>query len=496
MTTRQETTKKPKAVLRERVYVPVEFVTDEMYQAWTYLVPDPDPEDPEDKIEIQLWREHNGGRVVSFARGDIGKIKKFFGRKAGFKIKDRRVAPPMEHPLTMRTALYTPETDEQGRNQQEVAATWLKYGYGQIKAPARFGKTITVSDIMCSLGKKTLILSHIWDILDQFEKTIREHTDVEDVEKMAGRKLVGRLDKIGFDNIEGLDVVLSSWQSWWHPSKRHYLKKYRDSFGVVFVDESHLSQAACYAKVVGSFNAKYRCGNSATPYKLNELHVIIENILGPVVVEGNSKQMKCSVEYVHTDYTVEKFSAWPSMLAGMVKSKERNELIVDEAVRDAEAGRYILITTERVKHAKALSDAINARGITAIHVVGATTERDKLWDRARKGEVRVVVAMRRITRLGIDVPLWDTFYNVLPTSNPYNFYQEFSRIRTHYDGKPEPIIKDFVDDVENEVRGAIIGTMTKRNAVYLEQGFDIKNAAFRPKKTKRLTWGRRTRKSE
>ena len=493
---RQETTPKAKAVLRERVYVPVEFVTDEMYQAWTYLVPDPDPEDKEDKIEVQLWREHNGGRVISFARGDIGKVKKFFGRKAGFKIKDRRVSPPMEHPLTMRTELFTPETDGQGRNQQEVAATWLKYGYGQIKAPARFGKTITVSDIMCSLGKKTLILSHQWDILDQFEKTIREHTDVEDVEKMAGRKLVGRLDKVGFDNIGGLEVVLSSWQSWWHPSKRHYLKKYRDSFGVVFVDESHLSQAACYAKVVGSFNAKYRCGNSATPYKLNELHVIIENVLGPVVAEGHSRQMKCSVEYVHTDYTVEKFSAWTGMLAAMVKDKGRNELIVDEAVRDAEAGRYVLITTERTKHAKALSDAINERGITAIHVVGSTTERDKLWDRARKGEVRVVVAMRRITRLGIDVPMWDTFYNVLPTSNPHNFYQEFSRIRTYYEGKPMPTIKDFVDDVENEARGAIIGTMTKRNAVYLEQGFDIKNAAFRPKKEKRLTWGRRTRKAE
>lgn len=106
--------------------------------------------------------------------------------------------------------------------------------------------------------------------------------------------------------------------------------------------------------------------------------------------------------------------------------------------------------------------------------------------------------MRRITRLGIDVPLWDCFYNILPTSNPHNYYQELSRVRTHYEGKPEPIIKDFVDDVDDskEARGAILGTMTKRNAVYLEQEFDIKNAAFRPKKEKRLTWGRRTRKVE
>jgi hypothetical protein len=494
MTTKGTKTPQAKALLRERVYVPVSAVTDEMLEAWTYLVPDPEPEDPEDKMEIQLWRDH--GRAISFPRGDMSKVKKFFGRKAGFKIKDRRVSPPMEHPLTMKTKLYTPETDGQGRNQQQVAKEWLDFGYGQIQAPARFGKTITVSDIMCSLGKKTLIISHQWDILDQFEKTIREHTDVEDVEKIAGRKLVGRLDKVGWGGISSLDVVLSSWQSWWHPSKRHYLKEFRDAFGVVFVDESHLSQAACYAKVVDSFNAKYRCGNSATPFKLNELHVIIENILGPVVTEGQSRQMKCSVEYVHTDFVVEKFSAWTGMISALVKNEERNQLIVDEAVRDAEAGRYILITTERTKHAKVLADAINDRGIPAIHVIGTTNNRDKLWDRARSGEVRVVVAMRKITRLGIDVPLWDCYYNILPTSNPYNYYQELSRVRTHYEDKPKPIIKDFVDDAEREAHGAIVGTMTKRHAVYLEQGFNIKNAAFRPKKDKRLKWGRRTRKSE
>jgi superfamily II DNA or RNA helicase len=494
MTQTAETTAKPKALLRERVYVPCEYVTDEILEAWTYTVPDPEAEDREDKIEVRLWRDH--GRVFSFARGDMGKVRRFFGKQSGFSVKDRRAAPEMEHPLTMRTALYTPETDTQGRNQQEVAQQWLDHGYGQIKAPARFGKTITVSDIMCTLGKKTLILSHQWDILTQFERTIREHTDVEDIEKMVGRKLVARLDNQGFDKLSELDIVLSSWQSWWHPTKRHYLRKYRDAFGVVFVDESHLSQATCYAKVVDSFNAKFRCGNTATPFKLNELHVIIENILGPVVTKGKSKQMKCSVEYIHTDCTVEKFSTWTTMISAVVRNKERNALIVDEAVRDAENGRHVLITTERKAHAKTLAKAISDRGIPAIFVVGDTTARDSLWDSARTGEVQVVVSMRRITRLGLDVPLWDTYYNILPTSDPNNYYQELSRIRTHYPGKPEPLIKDFIDDPVREARGAIIGTMAKRNNVYREQGFDIKNAAFRPKKEQRLTWGRRTRKSE
>ena len=45
----------PKAVLRERLFVPTEHVTDAMREAWTYEVPDPDG-DKEDKITVRLYR--------------------------------------------------------------------------------------------------------------------------------------------------------------------------------------------------------------------------------------------------------------------------------------------------------------------------------------------------------------------------------------------------------------------------------------------------------
>jgi superfamily II DNA or RNA helicase len=462
-----------------------------MLSAWTYVVPDPD--DSDEEIEVQLYRDL--GNVHSFCRGDLAKIGRHFPPE-NFQIIDKRVAPPMQHPLRMKTELYTPDTDVQGRNQQEVMAAWLEHGYGQIMAPARFGKTLVVSAIVVELGLKALILSHQWDILDQFERTIREHTDVEDTEKLVGHKLVSRLDKYDWDKLDDLEIILSSWQSWWHPNNRRYLKKWRDQFGIILVDESHLSQADCYSKVVNAFNAKFRCGNTATPFKQNELHVIIENIIGPVVAEGVSRQMVCSVSYIHTDIQVEKFGQWTTLLNRLTKDSERNQLIVEHAVSDANRGRHILITTDRVAHAKELARMVNAAGISAIHVTGNTTERDALWDRARSGDIKVVVAMRRITRLGIDVPLWDTFYNILPTSDPFNYYQELSRIRTYYKGKPVPIIKDFIDDPDKDARGAILGTMTKRDKVYREQGFKIQNAAFSPPKPKRLSWGRRTRKKE
>jgi len=191
----------PKALLREKLFVPCEYVTEKHLKAWTAFVPDPDKPDTEDKIELQLYKDL--GSVYAFCSGDLAKVRKHFSPPE-FKVIDKRVSPPMDFPITMHTALYTPETDPQGaeRNQREVADEWIRFGYGQIMAPARFGKTITITDIVAQLGLKTLILSHQWDILDQFEKTIREHTDVEAIEKMAGRKLVARLDKWDWSALE------------------------------------------------------------------------------------------------------------------------------------------------------------------------------------------------------------------------------------------------------------------------------------------------------
>ena len=103
---KKSSTAAPKAVLRERLFVPTENVTDAMREAWTYEVPDPDG-GKEDKITIRLYRDM--GKVQSFCRGDLGKIRRVF-KPTGIKIKDRRVCPPMTHPITMRTTLYTPES--------------------------------------------------------------------------------------------------------------------------------------------------------------------------------------------------------------------------------------------------------------------------------------------------------------------------------------------------------------------------------------------------
>ncbi|GAF89073.1 unnamed protein product, partial [marine sediment metagenome] len=81
----QETT--PKALLREKLFVPCEYVTDEHLKAWTYLVPDPEEPDVEDKIELQLYKDL--GRVYAFCSGDLAKVRKYFS-PPHFKLIDKR----------------------------------------------------------------------------------------------------------------------------------------------------------------------------------------------------------------------------------------------------------------------------------------------------------------------------------------------------------------------------------------------------------------------
>jgi len=89
------------------------------------------------EIVVKTYQDRPDG-WTTFARGDIGKIKKHFARLG---VSDERVAPKLEFDLTCLRELY-PE-------QQKVAEDWLSKKYGIIQAPTGWGKC---------LGKGTPIL--------------------------------------------------------------------------------------------------------------------------------------------------------------------------------------------------------------------------------------------------------------------------------------------------------------------------------------------------
>jgi len=485
------TSKKPKAVLAERLYVFADDVTSEMTSRFTYTIQDDRELEP---ALVATYREF--GNIIGFARGDIGKIREVF---TGFSIDDTRAVVPFEYPLKFVSTLLP--------DQERLIREWITNDYGMIKAPPRYGKSITGIALLCKLKQKTLILAHERSLLEQWEKELRKHTNVEELEATSEKKLVGIFDK--HEEVFPL-VTLSTYQKFITPRGRKRLKLLKNDFGTIIIDEAHLASAKCYSMVVSEFNSYYRIPITATDKRKNRLHVLVSDIAGPVVVEGWKDQLQVKVTYVNTGHKVNKFGLWTTFISRLASNIARNELIARYVVKDVHNGRSVLVTTDRRKHIFALKEFIlELDPFLQIDVVtGNTFDREGIKQRAQSGDTQVVVAMNKIVQLGWNIPRWDTFHNTIPMANEPNWYQRVSRIRTPFfrctkckwsdsvpkfvgdsmqcplcfsaveSAKKSPLVRDYLDSGH----AAVFATQAIRERVAKKYGWNLETIAAPSKK--------------
>lgn len=304
--------------------------------------------------------------------------------------------------------------------------------------------TVIAVNLITRIQQKTLILTHLDELLTQFEETFYKFTNLLELEKNLGVEILGYPTTPR--DFEQYEICLMTYQTFLSKGGKKKLQNYRDYFGLVVTDEVHRSSARGFAGVVGKFNAAIRLGLTATPHRKDEMHVIHENVVGPVVVKTKGKTLSCTVRWIRTGYKLPKFNAWQSMISKMISNVERNRLIIKYIIKDVKQGRSILVVTNRVAHCKALAKAIERYGINAEALWGSAPNRDEILDKCRSGETKVLVAMRQIVQVGIDVPIWSCYHCTIPMANEENFYQEMSRIRTPMEGKKKPLIRYYLDN--------------------------------------------------
>lgn len=456
------------AVLTERFYVPNSEITTKMLDRYTVELDDYDVDIDEfgDQVAVDKhilgYSEFN--RVTAFHRGDLAKHEKVFSRVyRDIKVVDARANPKMKNKYDCSIKLYP--------DQKRVGREWLDHEYGIIKAPPRYGKTLLLLKLALHLKRKTLVLAHQQDLLDQFYKTVKEYTNVLDYENG-----IGYLTSKRWGDIKKYDICLSTWQLF-NKSGKASMRRYRDAFGLVIVDEVHRSSSDCYRKVVGKFNPHYRLGCTATDKRKDQTEQHAFDILGPVVAEGKMDKVPCHI-YVHKtgiDPGLGKMFAWHTLERALASSKKRNDLIIKWIQKDIKDDKhaFILIASRRIFHLEMLVKKLHRLDITAVAFRGGS-KRNKLLDDIRKGKYKVVVANRQMLE-GINVPRWSIFYNVHPTSNAPQYEQEMSRVRTPFTitqinrktgkkrswTKTRALYRDFVDDI-----GACYGCMKTRMKVY------------------------------
>lgn len=393
----------------------------------------------------KLWRKSADGERIGLPTGDRRRLKAVAGKQ---KYKDLRGRTPMVHNIKF--------TAELRGKQQEAVDMMIEKGYGLLQAPPRSGKTVMGTAVICIRGQKALILADQYEFLDGFHDTFcgNKTNDIKpftNINRFGGSGQVIGFCKT-FEDFEKYDVCLATYQTFLSPKGQALLKRICRMFGTVIIDEAHKVAAKCFLRVVNKFSAKCRIGLTGTPDRKDKKNVLTELVLGPPVYVMEVQTMVPRVIMMPTTAKPPRpYKVWTYFEKFLVEDADRNRLIVKTAVEDLKAGRSIVIPVTRVHHAIALAKAINKvmRENVATHFIGSQskTERKTIIEKARNGDLMCVVGIRKLVQLGINVPRWDMLYEVMPISNPPNFEQESSRVRTPMDGKPQPVVRHFIDDI-------------------------------------------------
>jgi superfamily II DNA or RNA helicase len=330
---------------------------------------------------------------------------------------------------------------------------------GVLKAPPRSGKTVMATAAVCKIGMKTIIMASQRDWLVGFQETFIGSQTQEPLTNI-------KADKIGFaktyEDFVKYDVCLVTCQTFWSEKGQKLLRKVRDMFAVIVVDEIHTGAAPKYATVLAGMNCKWKIGLSGTPNRKDGRFILMRNLIGPVIYEAKVQRLRPHVSLVRTQYTANHKGnvLWTRMVSALEKDPKRLKLIAQWAIKDAKAGHMVLIPLSQITPIKALVMAINkmAGKKLAYAFTGqlgtqldATTgkkrkKRDIYIEAARKYKLKILVGTGKLLSTGINIPRASCIYDVAMSSNMENCEQRVSRILTPWEGKPTPKLRIFLDD--------------------------------------------------
>ncbi len=364
--------------------------------------------------------------TVAMPRGAGGDVRAALAGLLPFDVVDRTVLPPAPG-LVLRGQL---------RDYQQAAVDAMVAAQeGVIQAPTGSGKTVIAAALAAHLQTPTLILVHTSVLLEQTADRIRQFLGVE-----PGR--------IG-GGVESWDTVTVAMVQ---TLLRRDLTAVRDRFGLVILDEAHHCPAETFKSVVQRFAARYRVGLTATPTRKDRLHPVLFDVVGPIVHRVAPKTLVASGSIAPSE-VVEVITAfrgafrnnYGGLINRLVKDPRRNALILDAVI--AHRGARALVLSERVRHCEALTQALQARGISAELLAGkmARDARDAVLGRFVEGETEVLVSTPAMVGEGFDLPAIETVFLTVPNGNVAKTTQLLGRALRPCAGKSAGRIVDFVD---------------------------------------------------
>jgi superfamily II DNA or RNA helicase len=337
------------------------------------------------------------------------------------------------------------------------------------------GKTFTAVKLIEQMNVRTLWLTHTEDLIEQSALSIvetlldKEHVDhIEDsdgiIEFMKSsknnifstrheREILNRIGLIKRELFQiNAPIVVASVQT----IHRRLEKIPKDHFGLIIVDEAHLSAANTWTKTIEWFDFELLLGLTATPYRADG--VSLSNLFDKITFErdiawGIKNKYLCELDAYRVKTGTDISTV--STQAGDFNQKElgreidtpvRNNLIVDKYIEYA-SGRPFIVFGLNIEHAKNLAAAFNDKSIATTFVVSDENECPNRRERieAFKSGEYVGLSNVNILTAGFDYPDIQCVIMARPTKSLTMYLQCIGRGTRLKSNGNNCIILDIVD---------------------------------------------------
>jgi len=205
--------------------------------------------------------------------------------------------------------------------------------------------------------------------------------------------------------------------------------------------------------VPGKFPAKWRLGITATPRRKDGTEKVFQYHIGRILFTAKEQRMKPKIRKIHTTFQVVKTPSLNAntmsrmlLLRFLCANPARVGLVANQTVLAVQAGRKVLVLSERIAHLEAIEKAIarlwptnEGKFPTIDYYIGGRTEKE----RERASKAQIILATSQFASEGLDIPALDTLVLATPMSD---VEQAVGRILRPHEGKKPPIVVDIRDD--------------------------------------------------
>lgn len=337
------------------------------------------------------------------------------------------------------------------RPYQEECLKTIKNKFSQgvsrqlVHLPTAAGKTVIFSNLIQQLNRKTLVLAHTCELLDQAK---------DKIEMIAPGIEVGivNADSKEFNN----PVVVSSIQSARQPETLAELQK--QGFSLCIYDEAHRAAALSPRHILSSLGflespENLLVGFSATPFRtdnkgLGEVfdEVVYKKTIKDLIALGflcKPVGIKITTDLDLSTVKTEDGDFVTTSLASVMNTPQMNELVVNAYIEQA-SNRKTVCFAVNISHAKSLAEAFRSRGITSEAIYGElpSHERENLLKRFQNGNISILTNCQILTE-GWDCPEVDCVLVAKPTQSKGLYQQMCGRGLRLFPNKKDCLILDF-----------------------------------------------------